>query len=126
MSKKIRDILNDNVNTWIAPKFGRCKLAEHKIELSDKKGIYHRPRPQNQKLQLFIDTLIKELLESVVAPGKAPFSEPIAVVNKADKLFRMCVDYRKLNDKRKSDFCIQYIGVEKWILSNESDSGGSL
>lgn len=43
--------------------------------------------------------MTKELLDSgVVQHSKSPFALPIVLVKKKDSSWRMCIDYRKLNE----------------------------
>ncbi|GJS10929.1 putative mitochondrial protein [Tanacetum coccineum] len=55
---------------------------------------YKHPPTQKDAIEL----MVKELLEiGVIRPSHSPFSSPIVMVNK-DGTWRMCMDYRKLNE----------------------------
>lgn len=58
-----------------------------------------------------MEKIVKELLNSgVIQPIKSPFSSPILLVKKKDGSWRMCVDYRYLNDLTiKHDYHIPVI-----------------
>ena len=48
--------------------------------------------------------MVKELLESgVIKQSQSPFASPIVMVKKKDNSWRMCVDYRKLNNNTVKD-----------------------
>ncbi|GMI77908.1 hypothetical protein HRI_001460100 [Hibiscus trionum] len=78
---------------------------EHKIELVDERvAVKVKPyrHPAYQKDE--IERLIGEMLESgVIRNSNSPFSSPIVMVKKKDGGWRMCVDYRKLNQLTVKD-----------------------
>jgi hypothetical protein len=46
-----------------------------------------------------VELLIKEMLQkSEIRPITSPYSSPIILVRKKDKSWRLCVDFRGLND----------------------------
>jgi hypothetical protein len=84
---------------------------DHQIILKGNQPITVRPDwyPYFQKTE--IEKIIRELLESgVIKPSQSPFSSPVLLVRKADGSWRMCVDYRTLNqDTVKDKFPIPVI-----------------
>ena len=76
-----------------------CRRHDHQILLKDGTNrICQRPYryPHFQKAE--IENIVAELLEvSSIRPSQSPFSSPVLLVRKADGSWRMCVDYRALN-----------------------------
>lgn len=77
-----------------------CSVTSHKIELLDSarpyKRTYYRVAPDAKQ---FIDDQIAELLRlGVIVPSRSQWGSPIVLVRKGDGTFRMCIDYRRLND----------------------------
>ncbi|KAL4296046.1 hypothetical protein GQ457_12G011230 [Hibiscus cannabinus] len=72
---------------------------DHKIELVDEKAVIKvKPyrHPANQKNE--IEKLIGEMLEAgIIRDSNSAFASPVVMVKKKDGSWRMCVDYRKLN-----------------------------
>jgi hypothetical protein len=72
---------------------------DHRILLKeDSTPVCVRPYryPYFQKIE--IEKIVRELLQSgVIRPSQSPFSSPVLLVRKADRSWRMCVDYRALN-----------------------------
>ena len=81
------------------------KGHEHQILL--KEGIalnYQRSYryPHFQKSE--IEKTVNELLEvGYIRPSQSPFSSPILLVRKVDGSWRMCIDYRALNQATIKD-----------------------
>ncbi|XP_059456454.1 uncharacterized protein LOC132186493 [Corylus avellana] len=81
------------------------RSQDHAIVLkSEAKPVCVRPYryPYFQKTE--IEKIVKELLESgVIKPSQSPFSSPVLLVRKADGSWRMCMDYRALNNETIKD-----------------------
>ena len=82
-----------------------CRDHEHQIVL--KEGIVpicQRPyrHPHFQKTE--IEKIITDLLEvGSIRPSQSPFSSPVLLVRKAGGSWRMCIDYRALNQATIKD-----------------------
>jgi hypothetical protein len=78
---------------------------DHAIILkNDAKPVCVRPYryPYFQKEE--IEKIVRELLDSgVIIPSQSPFSSPVLLVRKADGSWRMCMDYRALNNETVKD-----------------------
>ena len=78
---------------------------EHQINLKEgTQPICQRPYryPYYQKTE--IEKLVKELLEvGFIQNNQSPFSSPILLVRKSDGSWRMCIDYRVLNQATIKD-----------------------
>ena len=83
---------------------GRTTLGTHKIKLMDETPIKDPPR----RVPLFKrDILEKEVnrleKDGFIEKSDSPWSAQTVLVKKKDGSWRMCVDYRKLNDKTIKD-----------------------
>ncbi|KAJ4817704.1 polyprotein [Rhynchospora pubera] len=74
---------------------------DHQIVLKDdSKPINLRPYRFSHFQKLEIEKIIEELLaHSFIQPSTSPYSSPILLVKKKDGTWRLCVDYRQLNDQ---------------------------
>ncbi|GBP61487.1 Retrovirus-related Pol polyprotein from transposon 297 [Eumeta japonica] len=83
--------------------------VKHEVKLTDDSPVYQRPfrLPQTQRKE--VRKQLKKLLkENVIRPSDSPWASPVHLVSKkpdssGHKKFRLVIDYRKLNEKTRSD-----------------------
>ncbi|GMI80696.1 hypothetical protein HRI_001738900 [Hibiscus trionum] len=78
---------------------------DHKIELKDDKAMVKiKPYRHSTHQKDEIEKLVSEMLQSgIIRDSNSVFSSPIVMVKKKDGSWRMCVDYRKLNQLTVKD-----------------------
>ncbi|CAF1106249.1 unnamed protein product [Brachionus calyciflorus] len=94
---------------------GAYSIYEHKIRLKDEDiaPIYSPPYRKSEKERLHLKQEIDKMLKAnIIRPSRSPWSAPLIVVPKKDGTFRICIDYRKLNEVTIT---------EKWPLPNIQD-----
>lgn len=84
---------------------GRIKGIKHRIYLERNtlpiKQKYYNCNPATKKI---LQEQLKELIKKgFVRESKSPWSSPVLLTKKKTGDFRMCIDYRKLNEKTKKD-----------------------
>jgi Reverse transcriptase (RNA-dependent DNA polymerase)/Retroviral aspartyl protease/Retrotransposon gag protein len=75
--------------------------CDHQITLLPNTApVNLRPYRYNYFQKLELDKIIEELLKnSVIQPSISPYASPALLVKKKDGTWRLCVDYRRLNEK---------------------------
>ncbi|GKT37594.1 uncharacterized protein LOC118754803, partial [Aduncisulcus paluster] len=78
-----------------------CRAQEFRIELKDPNAvIYAVPRKLSQKKRIILEELVKELLgKGFIRPSSSPYASPVVIVPKKNNQYRLCVDFRKLNEE---------------------------
>ncbi|KAJ4764940.1 polyprotein [Rhynchospora pubera] len=76
------------------------RTVDHQIPiLPDSKPISIRPYRYSYFQRMEIEKIIEDLLHnSLIRPSTSPFSSPVLLVKKKDNSWRLCIDYRQLND----------------------------
>ena len=83
---------------------GNTGSAELKIEMVDEVPVQLAPYRIPDKLKLGVKAELDGLLEAeIISSSTSPYASPIVPVTKPDGSVRMCVDYRKLNEKTVAD-----------------------
>ena len=98
---KIRNILIKYIGIVSLPgePLGRTELMELDLKVKEgTKPISVPPYKIPKSKESIMNKEIEDLLEQgVVTPSRSPWAFPAILVSKADKSWRLCVDYRKLN-----------------------------
>ena len=78
---------------------GKTHIVKHEIETGDARPIKQRARrlpfAQEEELTKLVEDLVTRKL---VEPSSASWSSPVVMVRKKNGSYRLCVDYRRLND----------------------------
>ena len=70
----------------------------HDIDVGDAPPIRMRPRPLSEDKQKDLQVIIDDLLNrGLIKPSRSPWSSPIVLSKKANGAWRLCCDYRRLN-----------------------------
>ncbi|CAF0802392.1 unnamed protein product [Brachionus calyciflorus] len=94
---------------------GACSVYGHSIRLKDEDmaPIFTPPYRKSEAERNFLKEEINLMLKAnIIRRSRSPWSSPVIVVPKKDGSYRICFDYRKLNQVTIS---------EKWPLPNILD-----
>ena len=82
----------------------RARIGEHFIKLQDETPFKEPPRRVPIFKREILDEEIRKLEEQgLIEKSTSPWSSPLVLVQKKDKSWRLCVDYRRLNSKTIKD-----------------------
>ncbi|KAJ1689340.1 hypothetical protein LUZ63_013495 [Rhynchospora breviuscula] len=82
------------------PNLPPCRSVDHTIPLlPESKPISVRPYRYSYFQREEIEKIIEDLLaHSFIRPSTSPYSSPVLLVKKKDNSWRLCIDYRQLNE----------------------------
>ena len=96
---KWRDIFS--IADW---DLGKTDLITHHIKLSDDTPIKQRHRRVPPGMYGELRQHLQDLLASgVIRESESPWAAPLVLAKKKDQSLRMCIDYRKLNERTVRD-----------------------
>ena len=102
----------------------KTNLIEHDVDVGDSAPIKQHPyRVSPMKKELLGKEVQYMLKNDIIEESQSNWSSPCILVPKHDGGFRFCTDFRKVNDKTKSDSfpiprianCIDQIGNAKFV-----------
>ena len=102
----------------------KTDLIEHDVDVGDSAPIKQHPYRVSPMKKELLDKEVQYMLENdIIEESQSNWSSPCILVLKHDGGFRFCTDFRKVNDKTKSDSfpipriadCIDQIGNAKFV-----------
>ena len=102
----------------------KTNLIEHDVDVGDSAPIKQHPYRVSPMKKQLLDKEVQYMLENdIIEESQSNWSSPCILVPKHDGGFRFCTDFRKVNDKTKSDSfpilriadCIDEIGNAKFV-----------
>ena len=102
----------------------KTNLIEHDVDVGDSAPIKQHPYRVSPMKKELLDKEVKYMLKNdIIEESQSNWSSPCILVPKHDGGFRFCTDFRKVNDKTKSDSfpipriadCIDQIGNAKFV-----------
>lgn len=100
---KEREELSELLNSYIPEKPTKSAVIL-KITLKDDEPVHQSPRRLAPREQVAVAEQVDEWLnEGIIRPSASSYASPIVVVKKKDGSNKLCVDFRKLNDKIVKD-----------------------
>lgn len=83
---------------------GLTNLIEHIIDTGDSKPVKQRYYSYSPKLQDAVYSEVDILLKyKIIEPSKSSWSSPIVMIRKPDGTYRLCLDFRVVNNLTKKD-----------------------
>ena len=104
--KLLHELLQKHKNIFAdrSSDLGYCDTIKHRISTTDSRPVNqpYRSIPAHQYNE--VKNHINELLsKGIVRESYSPYASPIVIVRKKNGEMRLCVDYRKLNEKTVRD-----------------------
>ena len=102
----------------------KTNLIEHDVDVGDSAPIKQHPYRVSPMKKELLDKEVQYMLQNdIIEESQSNWSSPCILVPKHDGGFRFCTDFRKVNDKTKSDSfpipriadCIDQIGNAKFV-----------
>jgi len=76
-------------------------LVEHKVELTQSEPVKCKMYSTPYKMQVVVDQEIDNMLAmGVIERSEAAYASPLVLVKKADGTYRVCINFKELNNLR--------------------------
>ncbi len=111
---------------------GRTNLVQHDIQTRPGPPVKQQPRRMAFEKQHSADEQIQQNLNvGLASPSNSCWSSPIVMVQKKDQTYRLCVDYRTLNERTIKDAyplpriqdTLDTLSTAKWFSTLDLASG---
>ena len=97
---KLLELLQKYHHTFAKDEYdlGKCTLEPHHIDTGNSKPISCTPHKMSMHARQDLKKELDEMLKiGVITESSGPWAAPIVMVRKKDGTWRLCIDYRKLN-----------------------------
>ena len=103
---------------------GKTNILVHDVDVGDALPIRQHPYRMNPEKTALVDKEIQYMLQNgLIKHSNSPWSSPVVLVKKDHDQYRLCFDYRKLNNVSKPDNypiprvddCIDAVGNSTYI-----------
>ena len=83
---------------------GKTSTIKHKVKLTSDIPIRKKPFPIPTNLKEVFESEVKNMLDmGIIEPSDSPYCSPVVLVKKTDNSWRLCIDFRALNDITEFD-----------------------
>ena len=104
LSKLLKELKNVFATNLNAPGHVSNQVWEHSIEVQGALPFNQSPRRVAPAQRRIIKEQIDKLLRAkIISPSRSPWASPVLLVPKGTNDYRMCIDYRKLNEVTKKE-----------------------
>ena len=81
---------------------GCTSLFDHEIDTGNAEPVKSYPRRQSPARKQIIEDMIQKLLDAnIIRKSQSEWSNPVVLVSYPGDKHRLCIDYRKLNEKTR-------------------------
>jgi len=96
---------NEEILAINIEELGKTRLLPHNIQLKENAAPIKQKSYRLSKIQAEVlkTELVKLLKNKLIEPSCSPWSSPVILVPKKNNKWRMCIDYRKLNNLTVKD-----------------------
>ncbi|XP_063584731.1 uncharacterized protein LOC134762284 [Penaeus indicus] len=106
-------VIMNEFSDVLTDKPGLTNTIEHVIRVNSDKPVRQKPYPiPNSLLKEFNNEVDKMLEMNIIEPSTSPYCSPVVMVKKSDGTWRVCIDYRCLNDAT----CATFIRLMRKVL----------
>ena len=102
--KQVSDLLEEfsDVFTNSDKNLGCTSLFDHEIDTGNAEPVKSYPRRQSPARKQIIEDMVQKLLDAnIIRKSQSEWSNPVVLVSYPGDKHRLCIDYRKLNEKTR-------------------------
>ncbi|KAH0471444.1 MAG: hypothetical protein KVP17_000601, partial [Porospora cf. gigantea B] len=95
----LQQLLSRYDGLWRGGRRGKARVMSHRIHATSDRPIVTRPRSFTPAQQRVLQEELQSMKEAgVIEPSNSPHASEIVLVKKKDGGWRVCIDYRNVND----------------------------